>query len=104
MPVKVSMMKPGGLGTINQVGIGDCRAAETVSSFPGTTTIAAADGEIAYIASTEAAAVILAHGTTPDAAATAKTAATSAGYALQPGQYLAVALKVGDKINVKTFA
>lgn len=102
MPVKVSFMKPGGLGSINAIGVGDCRVCETIT-VPGTTTAALEDGEIVVLCSTEAATVVAAHGTTPDAAAIARTSATSAGYSVPAGVNVPVSAKVGDKINIKAF-
>lgn len=102
MAVKVSFMKPGGLGSINAVGLGACRTCETVT-VPGTTTASLQDGEIAVLLSTEAASVVAAHGSTPDAAATNATNATSAGYGVPAGMAVAIAGNVGDKINIKAF-
>ena len=102
MPVKVSFMRPGLLGTIEAVTIGACRVCETIT-VPGTTTATAQAGEFVYLVSTEATAVVCAHGTTPDAAAVASTAATSAGYGLQPSDSVAVVLAAGDKVNIKAF-
>ena len=103
MPVKVSFMKPGGLGSINAIGVGDCRVCETIT-VPGTTTAALEAGEIVVLCSTEAATVVAAHGATPDAAATARTNATSAGYSVPIGINMPIAAKVGDKISIKTFS
>ncbi len=102
MPVKVSFIKPGGLGSINAVGFGQCRISETIT-VPGTTAAALLDGEIVVMCSTEAAAVVAAHGTTPDAAAPAQTNATSAGYGVPAGVLVCAAPKVGDRVNIKAF-
>lgn len=102
MTVKVSFIKPGGLGSVNVIGIGACRICETVT-VPGSTSASIQDGEIAVLMSTESAACVAAHGTTPDAAATAATAATSAGYGVPVGVAFPIAGKVGDKINLKAF-
>lgn len=103
MSVKISFMKPGTMGTINAIGMGACRACETLT-VPDTTALVAQGGEIAVIVSTEANTVIAAHGLTPDAAAEVATAATSAGYAIPAGVIVAVAVHAGDKINIKAFA
>lgn len=103
MAVKVSFIRPKGIGAIEAPAIGSCRVCETIA-VPGTTTAAALDGEIAVIVSTEATAVIAAHGSAPDAAATASTVATSAGYGIPPGQTVPVVLSAGDKISIKAFA
>ena len=102
MPVKVSFMRPGHLGSIDAVGVGSCRICETIT-VPGSTTASAQAGEIVVLISTEASTVVAAHGTTPDAAATAETTATSAGYGLTSYGPLAIAVKIGDKINIKAF-
>ena len=102
MSVKVSFMKPAGLGSVNAVGFGDCRVCETVT-VPGSTTATAEAGEIVLLVSTEADVVVAAHGATPDAAATARTAATTAGYAVPPLMVIPIAARAGDKINIKAF-
>ena len=102
MPVKVSFMRPGPMGSVNAVAIGACRICETIT-VPGSTTASAQEGEIVLLVSSESTAVVVAHGTTPDAAATAQTAATSAGYGLSSDSYMPVAVKTGDKISIKAF-
>jgi len=102
MTVKISFIKPGGLGSINAVGIGACRVCETIT-IPGTTTASLQAGEIAVLVSTESGPCVAAHGTTPDAAATDATAATSAGYGVPEGTAFPVAGNVGDKFNIKAF-
>lgn len=102
MPVKVSFMRPGYIGSLSAFGVGDCRICETVT-VPGSTTATLQDGEIAVLVSTEASEVVVAHGTAPDAAATAMTSTTSAGYAMGAREGLLVAGKAGDKINIKAF-
>lgn len=103
MPVKVSFMRPGTMGSVDAVTMGACRVCETLT-LPGTTNAAALPGEIVVMVSTETGACIAAHGTTPSAVATAATAATSAGYGLPTGIAVAVAVQAGDKINVAAFA
>lgn len=102
MAVKVSFVRPAGIGSVDAPGIGACRVCETLT-VPGATTAAAQDGEIAVIVSTESSAVVVAHGSTPDAAATAQTSATSAGYAVPPSQIVPIVLRAGDKISIKAF-
>jgi len=102
MPVKVSFMRPAYVGDKANLALGSCRICETLT-VPASTTASAQEGEFVLISSTEAATVVCAHGTTPDAAATAETAATSAGYAIPPSLIFAIQPKVGDKINVKAF-
>lgn len=100
MSVVVSFISPRGIASINSPGIGDCRVHETIT-VPGTTTATAAEGEIVLIASGEAAIVLAAHGTTPDAIAAASTAATTAGYPIPTSSMVIVVPRAGDKINIK---
>jgi len=102
MPVKVSFMRPGFVGSVSILGLGRCRVSETIT-VPGSTTAAALDGEIVLLCSTEAVAVVVAHGITPDAAAVVSTPATTAGYALAPLSIVPVAMLAGDKVNIKAF-
>lgn len=103
MAVVVSFIRPSGIASVHAPGIGECRASETIT-VPGTTTAAAQNGEIVIIASSEADIVLAAHGPAPDAAATASTTATSAGYPIPSGGFMPVVPKTGDKINVKALA
>ena len=102
MAVKVSFMKPRWAGAVGVMSYGQCRVAETVT-VPGVTTAVTQDGEIMLVTSTEAAAVVIATGTTPDAAATAQTALTTAGMALEPLSTQVVYPNTGDKISIKAF-
>jgi len=102
MPVKVSFMQPGFVGSVSMLGFGRCRISETIT-VPGTTVAAALAGEIVLVCSTEAVAVVAAHGITPDAAATAQTALTTAGYALEPLATMPIPMFVGDRVNFKAF-
>lgn len=102
MPVKVSFMRPGTLGSVDAVAVGSCRICETIT-VPGSTTAAAQPGEIVVLVSTEGTPVVCAHGTTPDAAATAQTAATTAGYGVTSDSMVAIAVQSGDRINIKAF-
>lgn len=81
---------------------GQCRASETVT-VPGTTTGAALENEVIIILSTEAAAVVFATGSTPDAAASLQTTLTTAGMGLEPLFSLLLYPNRGDKINIKAF-
>lgn len=103
MAVIVSFMRPGGLGSIHAVGVGRVRVRESLS-LNGTTTASAVEGEMALLCSTEEGVVLAAFGTTPDAAATAATGVTTAGFSVPPGTWVPVALPVGAKINVKAIA
>lgn len=73
-----------------------------VLSVPSTSTIVAEDGEIAIILNTEASGILMATGSTPDAQATAATAATTAGQGVPSGLTSpAVLMNQGDKVSVK---
>jgi hypothetical protein len=108
MPVKITYMSAPIASNalpdaLRYQSIGPAVRAETLS-VPATGTYTAQNGEIAYIVSTESAVVIAAHGSAPDAAATTGIATTSAGYAIPPGMPITVALRAGDKIDLKAFA
>lgn len=98
MTVVVSFIKPQGAGVI---GMGDVRVRENLA-VTGTTTAQAQDGEIIIIGNNETSMVAVAWGTTPDGAALAKTAATTAGVPIGAGAVsYPITPKPGDKINVK---
>lgn len=98
MTVVVSFVKPQGAGV---VGMGRVRIRENIS-VPGTTTNAAEDGEIIIIGNAETSPVNAAWGTTPDAAATAASAATTAGVPIFAGAVsFPITPKIGEKINIK---
>lgn len=98
MTVVVSFVKPQGAGVI---GMGKVRVRENIT-IPGTTTATAQEGEIVIVGNAETTMVAVAWGTTPDAAALAETAATSAGVCVGAGAVsYPVQPKIGDKINVK---
>lgn len=105
MAVLVSFMQPGGLGSVNAVGVGRCRVAESLTLSTGvTTTNAAADGEIALVVSTEAATIRGARGTVPDAATTAGGSVSDASFPIPPNTIVPVAMRVGEKLNFKPLA
>lgn len=100
MSVIISFVTPKGIGSIHAPGIGTVRVRED-ESLDGTTTATVAEGEVVIVANNETSMIAVAFGTTPDADATAATAATSAGVAIPAGQSLALVPAEGDKINVK---
>lgn len=101
MAVQVIFFTPRGIGSAHAPGVGEIRAREAVS-IPGSTTATVQSGEAVVVLNEESAAVLVAHGTTPDATATASTAATSAGYPVPAGQVSPPILAAtGAKINVK---
>lgn len=77
-----------------------------VISVASTSTITATEGEFAIVLNTEATAILVAYGSTPDAQATTETSATSAGLGVPSGLESALLgpLAQGDKVNVKTVA
>jgi hypothetical protein len=98
MTVVVSFIRPGGAGV---VGVDKVRVRENVT-IPGSTTARAEDGEIVVIGNAETSMVAAAWGTTPDAAATAETSATTAGFCIGAGAVsYPIRPRVGDKVNVK---
>jgi hypothetical protein len=103
MPLIVSFGKPAYIGSIGTIGLGRVRISETVA-LDGVSAAAASDGEIAIITNTEASAIGIAMGTTPDAAALNATAATSARTAIGSGQTFVVSVEAGDKISAKALA
>lgn len=108
MAVKITYMTANvfavGLGDpLRYMSIGACKAAETLA-VPSTGAYVAENLDVAIVVSTEAATIICAHGTTPDAATLVANASSGAGYAIPPGIPFVVAMKTGDKINIKAFA
>jgi hypothetical protein len=102
MPVSVSFCRPRNINSAPVFGRVLSRESLDIDE---TTAGAANSGDSALIYNGTDAAVLLAHGTAPDAAATAANGVvTSAGYALGAGQSMLVILEVGDKINVKPFS
>jgi DhnA family fructose-bisphosphate aldolase class Ia len=81
--------------------VGSVRKME-ILTVPNTSTITAESDEVAIVLNTEAAAILVAFGSTPDAQATTETSATSAGQAIPIGLTTpALLLRQGDKISVK---
>lgn len=98
MTVVVSFVKPQGAGVI---GMGRVRVRENIA-IPGSTTALAEDGEVIIIGNAETSMVAAAWGTTPDAAALAATAVTTAGVPIGAGDVsYPIQPKVGDKVNIK---
>ncbi len=100
MSVTVSFLTAGpGAGGV--VGISKVRVKEVVT-VPGTTTATALAGEVIVVGNGESSMVAVAIGSTPDAAATAETSATTAGYPVGAGQVSDPFLPVaGAKVNIK---
>jgi hypothetical protein len=77
-----------------------------VLTVPSTSTITANAGEYAIVLNTEATAILVAYGGTPDAQATTETSATTAGLGVPSGLESALLgpLAQGAKVDVKTVA
>ena len=104
MTVVVSFIRAAGLGALNTPGVGACRIRENIT-IPGTTAAALQDGEFAIVGNAEVSMVAVAFGTTPDAAATAATSVSSAGYPVPAGMCSdPIVAPAGSKINVKALA
>lgn len=100
MTVTVSFVSAGP-GANGIVGISRVRVKEVVT-IPGSTTATAQAGETIVVGNGESSMVAVAIGTTPDAAATAETSATTAGYPVGAGQVSDPFLPVaGAKVNIK---
>lgn len=77
-----------------------------VLTVPSTSTITANKGEFAIVLNTEATAILVAYGSTPDAQAVTATGATTAGLGVPAGLDSALLgpLAQGAKVDVKTVA
>jgi hypothetical protein len=94
----VKAVSSGGGGTA----AGGIRKKE-VLTVPSTSTITANKGEFAIVLNTEATAILVAFGSTPDAQAATATSATTAGIGIPSGfdSPLLGPLAQGDKVDVK---
>jgi hypothetical protein len=100
MAAVVSFMNAGsagaGAGAVSRV-----RKME-ILTIPSTSTITGQSGEIAIILNTETAGILVAVGSTPDAAAVTDTSATTAGQGVPAGLTSPpIILQFGDKVSVK---
>jgi hypothetical protein len=97
----VTAVSSGGGGTA----AGAIRKKE-VLTVPNTSTITANKGEYAIVLNTEATAILVAYGSTPDAQAVTSTSATTAGLGVPAGLDSALLgpLAQGDKVSAKTVA
>ena len=77
-----------------------------VLTVPSTSTITAQAGEYAIVLNTEATAILVAYGSTPDGQASTATSATTAGLGVPSGLESALLgpLAEGDKVSAKTVA
>jgi hypothetical protein len=72
-----------------------------MATLPGVTTDTAQAGEVAIVGNAGTSMVAIAYGSVPDAAATASTAVTGAGFPLAPGAVALLPVRTGDKVSVK---
>lgn len=104
MTVKVTFFTPKGIGSVNAPGVGRVRSSETVA-LSAASAAAAQEGEVALVFNGETSAILFAHGTVPDAAATTESDVTSAGMAIPAGQMsLPIVLAEDAKISVKAMS
>ena len=103
MTVVVSIITPTGLGSLNAPGIGRARVKE-VLAVGNATAGSLLPGEVFMVANGEAADVLVATGTTPDAQANTSTAVTTAGMPVSIGATIYVTGAAGDKLSVKVVA
>lgn len=96
MGIHVAFQPPAYGGSPHVAFTGGARASEAVADG-ASGSLTAQDGEIAVVVNTGTAVSYVAHGSTPNAAATTSTAATSARYALSAGEVRAFAVNTGDK-------
>lgn len=100
MTVVVSFITPRGAADESN-GIGAVRVRENIT-IPGTTTETAKAGEMIVIGNAETSMVAAAFGTTPDAAATVQTTATTAGFPIGAGMTsYPIVPPLGAKVNIK---
>lgn len=101
MTVTVTFFTPKGVGSIDAPGVGDIRAREAVT-IGSSTTNTVQDGEVVTVYNGETGAILIAHGSTPDAQAATATAATTAGFPVAAaGLSPPIRPLVGSKINAK---
>lgn len=103
MTVTVSFVTTESRNHTDTAGVAGCRVAEDLA-LNGTTTATALFSEVIIVANGETSMIRVAVGTTPNAAASSSTAATSAGVPIPAGLYQIFVPKPGDKINVKALA
>lgn len=101
MAAYVSFFTPAGIGAIEAPGIGNVRLREAVT-VPGSTSASCAPDEAVMVYNGESTAIFIAFGTTPDAAATSATLATTAGFPVGPGTMSPPFIAPnGAKFNIK---
>lgn len=103
MAVQVIFFEAKSMGSMDAPGVGNVRVREAIT-IPGETTAKAAAGEAVMIFNGEGSPVLVAHGSSPDAAATAATGATTAGAPVGSNQSLVLVPAVDAKISVKALA
>jgi hypothetical protein len=97
----ISFATARGVGSINAPSVGSVRVRENFATLPATSTNVSADGEIAIVCNNSTTtAISCAFGPTPDATALAATAATSAGFAIGPGEVVKLPVPAGYKVGL----
>lgn len=96
MPLIVTFMTAGNIGSVNNLVGGKGRLTESVA-LGGTSTGTAESGEFAMLFNTETDPIQVAHGTTPNSGATAGTLATSSYYIIGASEGWPVEVSPNDK-------
>lgn len=98
MPIHVAFQQPAWGGSEGSPFAGGAMKSEAIADG-ATGSLTADDGQVAIVANTGSDLVYVAHGSTPDASATAATNATSARYCIPSGQVIGFAVAAGDKFG-----
>lgn len=103
MAVQVIFFEAKSMGTMDTPGVGAVRLREAVA-LNGVSTGVVRSGEAVMVFNSEGSSILAAHGTTPDAAATTATAATTAGVPVAADQGVILVPAIDSKISVKALA
>lgn len=100
MAVQVIFFEAKSMGSMDSPGVGAVRLRESVTA-PGVTTGKVKAGEAVLIFNGDGSPVLVAHGSTPDAAATDATEATTAGVPVGSTLSQVLVPAIDSKISVK---
>lgn len=103
MTVQVIFFEAKSMGSMDTPGVGAVRLREAVA-LDGVSTGVVRSGEAVMIFNSEGSAILAAHGSTPNAAATTATGATTAGVPIAADQALVLVPVIDSKISVKALA
>lgn len=104
MAAHVMFMSPRGIGTPHAPGIGNIRLREAVI-VPGVTNAVANPGEMVMVVNDDAATILAAYGSAPDAALLVETNASSAGIPVPTKSFSPpMMVRPGEKVSVKALA